>query len=298
MSSHLFIITFFSIFLGFLSFSGRPRVVLLYCDDSDVHRHSVLALAAYLRDSAACEVSLDEWAGQPESMADWLWAELATADFFLLVFSAGTQVTLATPPTQTLRPRRPWPETFLPAVRYVLEKIVADLNRPGISGRTALRRYISVTFSYSSESCAPDHLRLLGCPQFRLVEELKKLICHLHGINEASVDDRCPLHSRPLEDAVATAAAWQRQNPGWLHSRLIPAADVQEAHDSDIILRGLAHDYQAGLTVESLNHYRAVATYEASGTVKFPLLEGDVDEEENDSQPRFPLIPLDNDEND
>ncbi len=77
-----------------VDFPNSPQVLILYTDDSAQHRECVLKLASFLQMEGRCEVLLDEWTlttgGQ--SPDQWLFSALEQAEFYLIVFSEGSQL--------------------------------------------------------------------------------------------------------------------------------------------------------------------------------------------------------------
>lgn len=167
---------------------------------------------------------MDEWTFRNVSSrhartnpTEWVHNCLTQSDYYLLIFSEGSKITFDSPRTHELIPERPWAETFGLTISYLLEEI---LRQTRADPRTKLSKFVCVTFSYSSESCVPSLFRSLPCRNYRLLNDLADLICHLHKLTSGNFTNNLGCHR--LSTHVDKTRRYYESNPSWLNERLTP----------------------------------------------------------------------------
>uniref|UniRef100_A0A915K256 SEFIR domain-containing protein n=1 Tax=Romanomermis culicivorax TaxID=13658 RepID=A0A915K256_ROMCU len=233
-----------------VTYERRPKVFMIYTDDCLEHRKCVLKLAEYLRDFVNCEIYVDEWmlsnpniASQLRNESEWVLKCINNCDFYLIVFSQGSNVVFE-PQDQSLnltelKQMRTWRETFNLAITCVLEHITGETR---LDPCTKLPKVICCSFDYDTQSILsrsdqssdiPKSFRVLPCSKYRLLNDLPQLIKHVHqlptfySVSPTDLDD--------LRSQVQIARNYFHENPDWLNNRLCPIQTV----DREKILRDL-----------------------------------------------------------
>ncbi|VDP15323.1 unnamed protein product [Soboliphyme baturini] len=176
-----------------VTFATRPKVFLIYSDDSHQHSEVVLQLANFLSSNAHCDVMFDRWSTKEDEPFDpyaWIAQCFSRADFFLVVMSEGSKLFFQYPRRFRLVSVAPWVDTFEPSMTLLLPHLLKD--DVTIGSATAADRFsdrvVCVRFSYSTDDCILPFWRMLSCSKFSLLSELPALVCYLHRFSSCSVD--------------------------------------------------------------------------------------------------------------
>lgn len=106
---------------------AHPKLLILYTNDCDEHTECVQQLAEFLVANASARVYIDTHDLNDPSVraTNWLVNKLASVDFVLLIFSAGSRRVME---GERMHERRPFPDLFNPALRLVVSVRILGLN--------------------------------------------------------------------------------------------------------------------------------------------------------------------------
>uniref|UniRef100_A0A914VYF1 SEFIR domain-containing protein n=1 Tax=Plectus sambesii TaxID=2011161 RepID=A0A914VYF1_9BILA len=156
----------------------RPKVLLIYSDDCAQHSAVIAELGRFLEVNANAHVYLDQWAlsNTASSPNEWMLRSLETCDFYVVVLSAGTKKVFEGHP---LLRRRHFPDLFHLGVTGVMQELLRECRLRPPHSTEVLRKYLWVSFDYSSAECIEPFLTRLPCTQLVFPSDLVALIGHL-----------------------------------------------------------------------------------------------------------------------
>lgn len=216
-----------NIYLTFsdLEHKQNPTVLLLYAYDCGAHEKVVSALAGFLIETCNCNVHLDLFEDQiiqERGLDDWLVDRLQEVDFIMVLCSIGARLRCTKKRVRFKSEAcRRIPDYFAVAVDYVAEKMRVERTK-GLP----MSRFIMAYMDYSTVNDIPHQLEMGS--KFCLMKDIKKLFCHLHGINGEptkegleypGINDKSYDTSElgtELHVAIESAKEFFKCNPNWV----------------------------------------------------------------------------------
>lgn len=303
-----------------VTYERRPKIFMIYTDDCLEHRKCVLKLAEYLRDFVNCEVHIDEWmlsnpniASQLRNESEWVLQCINDCDFYLIVFSQGSNVVFERHDQRSdlveLKQTRTWRETFNLAITCILEHITGETR---LDPCTKLPKVICCSFDYDPLSLSrldqssniPNSFRALPCSKYRLLNDLPQLIKHVHQLPTFYSVSPTGLHD--LRSQMQCARNYFQENPDWLNSRLCPVQTVDRekiVRDLEAALSDVNQQQERNVgefsSVSDLydnvryRHNRLSSDYPLAEISTTPVRNMRIDEEEEEEgHLEFALLPL------
>ena len=108
--------------------AARPKVLIIYSDDSSEHTAAVVALAELLQRHANAQILADfnNLIDPSVTPSLWLIQAITDAQFIIIIFSEASSKIMK---GETLISRRPFPELFNSAVKMILS--VSNICKSG-----------------------------------------------------------------------------------------------------------------------------------------------------------------------
>ncbi|XP_076348305.1 uncharacterized protein LOC143245939 [Tachypleus tridentatus] len=208
-----------------------PRVLLVYSYDCKKHFQVVETFADYLQSKCNVEVLLDERSTKNEDPNNWLLKSVTEVDYIIIILSEGVFHKAERQNVPKMQEMQTQMNRFTPALNLIVNEIPKKMSS---------NRFIKVYFKYSGYHHIPKILQLNAAGKtYKMVEELNKLICHLHGerpkilVPLLQVYPRMPGHDllsssvgRSLNDAINEMSDHVQKNPNWFTKLLYYSSDV------------------------------------------------------------------------
>ncbi|XP_013781043.1 uncharacterized protein LOC106465367 [Limulus polyphemus] len=208
-----------------------PRVLLVYSYDCKKHYQVVERFADYLQHKCNVEVLLDERSTKNEDPNNWLLKSVKEVDYIIIIISEGVFHKAERQNMPKMQEMQTQMNRFTPALNLIVNEIPKKMST---------NRFVKVYFKYSGSHHIPKILQLNAAGKtYKMVEELNKLICHLHkeqpkiSIPLLRVYPRMPGHDllsswvgHSLNDAINEMSDYVQKNPDWFTKLLNCSSDV------------------------------------------------------------------------